>query len=470
MALRPTQASTFDQVLRGINQNTQRLIRAQEQTATGRRILRPSDDPVGAATSISLRQQISSLASYQASVDDGQPIVETAATEVEAASGLLTEARALLLQGLNGSLSQEDRESIADQVEEVAQALLEVSNARFGDRFLFSGTENGSNPFVVIGEGPDRFVEYTGNEEEQTIRIGRDVGLEINLAGSELFTGPGYSATHLAGNTGLSNGATVDQGTGFSRIQVRTDSVTGLANGLALAATGGTTILGDHQLTLNATDSTIQLGDGPILTIPNPLPTDFSVTNAEGGAVALDLSAWDGTDATLTLTGEGSLSTDGTVYVPVDRTETDLELVIEDVGVVHLDATGLSQAGEELITFRGATNVFDALLGAADDLRQGTVEGLGVARERLEIRFDEIVEHQDQILVGLGRLGARSRRLNDTQDRLDEFSVQLQSRLSNNEDVDLAEVALELNRTEQTLQVALASGARLLQQTLLNFL
>ena len=42
--------------------------------------------------------------------------------------------------------------------------------------------------------------------------------------------------------------------------------------------------------------------------------------------------------------------------------------------------------------------------------------------------------------------------------------------ISNVEDVDFAEVALDLQRAEQTLQLAQATGARLAQQTLLNFL
>lgn len=470
MNMRPTQSTSYQQVLRGISANTQRLVAAQEQTATGKRILRPSDDPVGTATAISLRRQSSNLDSFLASVEKARPVISTAATEIEQASSLMSEARSLLLQGLNGSLSQEDRNSVADQLKEVAESMMSVGNSRFGDRYLFAGTETATRPFEFDGGGPDRFVEYRGNEEEQTVRIGRDVGVGLNLPGDEIFSGAGYTSTAYAGLTGISTGTTVDQGTGFTRLQARTDSVGGFTNGVALAGSGTPTVLGDHTLAFNAANSTVSLDDGPNIPIATPLPTALKVHNDAGASVTLDLSGWDGTDSTQTITGEGSISTDGVNFRAVTRTETDLELVLKGIGVLHVDTTALKQSGEEVVTFRGATNSFDAIYGAIEDLRQGDAIGLEAMRGRLEMRYDEFVDHQDQTLVALGRLGARGRRLNDTQMRLDESSIQVIGLISRNEDVDLTEVALELNRTEQTLQIAMASGARLLQQTLLNFI
>ena len=57
MSIRPTQGRIFDLVQRGIERNTSRLIRAQEQASSGRRIVRASDDPVGSSVSLSLRRQ-----------------------------------------------------------------------------------------------------------------------------------------------------------------------------------------------------------------------------------------------------------------------------------------------------------------------------------------------------------------------------------------------------------------------------
>ena len=72
--------------------------------------------------------------------------------------------------------------------------------------------------------------------------------------------------------------------------------------------------------------------------------------------------------------------------------------------------------------------------------------------------------------MGLAKLGAVSQRISVANDRLEDLRVSVTGLISNVEDADLAEVALELQRAEQTLQLAQATGARLTQQTLLNFL
>ena len=54
--------------------------------------------------------------------------------------------------------------------------------------------------------------------------------------------------------------------------------------------------------------------------------------------------------------------------------------------------------------------------------------------------------------------------------RLNGLDLQFQGLVSDVQDVDLAEVVLALTEAEQTLQLAQATGLRLLQTSLLNFL
>ena len=62
--LRPTQASIFSQVRTGIRGNTARLIAAQLEVSSGRRIQRPSDDAAGTSIALTLRRQIGALESF----------------------------------------------------------------------------------------------------------------------------------------------------------------------------------------------------------------------------------------------------------------------------------------------------------------------------------------------------------------------------------------------------------------------
>ena len=470
--------STFGRVLLGIRQNQLTGVRAQEQLASGRRLLRPSDDPVGAARALRLNSQLADVGRFRGAITAGRASVDTASSALEQASTLVAEARALLLQGMSGTLAQEDRESIASEFELIRSQLLEIGNLQSGDRFLFSGTETKTRPWVEVSRGGTTVVEYRGNDEAQSLRVGEGIQVPITVPGFELFGRFEPTGTFFDGLTGVSSGLTADQGAGYADLVFRHDStLAGAIGSVGLALVNGgadDTLLGDNALTVDATAGTIQLGSGPVVTIPpvgEPGRADLVVTNELGGTLHLDLSSYTGADFSGTVTGTGSVSFDGGPFQAVSFTETDLELTDPDRGLVlHVDTTGVRRAGSELVTFGGTLNVFDLMQGISEDLRndQG-LETQGV-QARLAQRLEELDKSHEGLLVGLGVLGARGQRLAVSDERTRDVELGLQGLLSDVEDADLAEVALDLARSETLLQLAQASGARLIQTSLLNFL
>lgn len=478
MPLRISTSSTYSRVLFGLRDNQLANIRAQEQIATGRRLLRPSDDPTGTAQALSISTQLADIDRVGAAVRDGRALVDTATSSLEDGSRLIAEAQSFLIQGLNGTLSQADRESIATQFDLLRAQMVDIANVRSGGRYLFSGTENDAPPWSEVEAGGLTRIVYGGNEEDQVLRVGEGVDVGIGLPGTAIFAGGTPSGTRFSGLTGVTSGATADEGNGYEYVRFRHDSTdpSDLATvGIALVDGGaGDTLLGDNALTIDTAAGTIQLGDGEAVALPaatDPDAAAFTLRNGNGGRLHLDLSGFTGVDYAGTIRGEGSVSIDGSAYQSVDFTETDLELVNEGTGsVLHLDTTAVSRAGEELVTFGGTLNVFDLLQGIAEDLRN--TEGLSTpeVQSRLEDRLLELGDAEENLLVGLGVLGARSQRLVTSEARALDVQLALEDLLSDVQDADLSEVALDLTRSEFSLQAAQASGARLLQNSLLNFL
>lgn len=473
MALRPTQSTIFRLVHSGISLNLAKLARAQEQIATGKRITRPSDDPVGAARAMALRRQAGGVGAYLSAAASARPVLSAGASRLQEASAILSDARAEILAGLNGTLGESDREALAVELELMLEALLEAANAREGERFLFSGTSTSEQPFVLVGEGAERRVVYEGDEGRRSALVGRGVDVALNLPGSEVFARLERTGVQFQGSTGVAGGSSADSGTGYHELRFRHDATTGtLGAGIALANGGADdTILGDHALVVDAAARTVRLGGGDAVAIPDPPPAVLEVADADGSVVVLDFTGWTGADEATVLTGAGSVALNDGPYQAIDLTETDLELVDEARGVVlHVDTTGVTRAADELVTFAGAANAFDALLGAIADLRNAEGRPVGEVFDRLELRLGELDRNRENVLVGLSTLGARQARVESTEARLRDQQVHVQALLSNVEDADFAEVALELSRAEQTLQVAQATGARLMQQSLLSFL
>jgi flagellin-like hook-associated protein FlgL len=474
--MRVSTFSAYNRVLAGLRSNQLATLRAQEELASQRRILRPSDDPAGTSRSLALRRALARTERVQNAIAEGTSMLELASTTLEHGSELLTRTRELLLQGMNGTLTPLDREALATELEEVRKQLLDAANLQVDGTFVFGGTRLGDSPFVEVSSGGSTHVVYAGNHDEQMIQTGEDARVAITVVGEGVFGSVVPGAVRFDGLTGVASGSTADEGRGYGKLILRHDA-TDLGSlggaGIALVNGGaGDTLLGANALTIDATAGTIRLGNGQAISIPDAAARgDIVLENERGGVVHLDLSGWNGLDTSGALTGQGSISLDGTNFTTLDFTQPDLELSDTTLGrVVHVDTRGIQRAGVELVTFGETGNPFDLIQGIVEDLRNGQGLDSSELASRLSVRLEDLDRVHDDLLLGLGVVGARSARLASSSARQSDVELDLTARLSEIEDADLAEVASSLARSQMLLEVAQAASARVLQTSLLNFL
>ncbi len=477
MTIRPTQQSTFAQLQRGLSSNLARLVRAQEQVATGRRIVRPSDDPVGASLSLSYKRQIATSERYKTAVQGARVMLDSGSSMLQEAGDMLAEARSTLITAMNGTQSEDDRRLLGNSIRLIRDRMLEVANARTGNRYLFGGANSSDAPFEVTTRAGLTSVDYVGARQNSQVLVGLDSTLDVTLPGDEIFTARARSGTGFSGLTGVGSGVSANQGSGYVYLRVRHDSTSsaGLGAGLSLAAGGANdTILGTHSLVVDPVANTATLGSGPAVQLPavgSSAAQSVRIANERGADVFIDFSGWTGAAVSATLTGAGSISIDGATFTPMSLAETDLQLTADGgATVLHLDTTGIHRAGVELVTFAGAVNVFDTLQGIVDDLANGDGLSARDLRERLDIWLGELDRNHEVLQIATGQLGSLSARASSLENSFDDEQIAVRGLLSGVEDVDFAQVALDMTRSEQTLQLAQATSARLLQTSLLNFL
>ena len=472
MQVRPTQASNYALVRAGLAINLSKLIRAQEEVSSGKRILRPSDDPVGNSTAMALKRQLGVIARFQDAARTAKPTYDAGIAALEEAQSLFAEARSLVLEGMNGTLNAHDRETLATSIRLLRQRLFELGNTKFQGDHLFAGTASDAAPF----EERNGRVVYAGDTATRSIQIGFDTELALNLPGDAIFGSFDPTGTAFTGDTGAAVGSTADEGTGYGYLTVRhLETLGAVGAGIALVDSGShDTFLGDRMLVVDATLGTVRWGDGTAVAIPSPTSAeaaDFVLTDEHGAELHLDFTGYTGGTFRGVLTGTGSISLDGVAFTLLDFSDADL--AVRDTAaerVVHVDTTSIVRAGTELVSFGGTVNAFDVLQGVVEDLENVHDLDVDALTARLGSRLSELDRNQESLLSAATAFGAQSQRLQAADLRLADLDLSLKSLLSDTEDADLSSVILDMTQAEQTLQLAQATGARLLQQSLLDYL
>ncbi|HXP81309.1 MAG TPA: flagellar hook-associated protein FlgL [Verrucomicrobiae bacterium] len=197
-------------LLAAIALNRQAQSTALQQISTGRIVNRLSDNPAAASQDVlnhvqsnqddQFLQNNSFLQSQAASTDSTLSSVVTA----------VTQAISLGVEGANGTLSDANRQAVAEQVSGIRDQVLGLANQTFQGNYLFAGTATSTQPFVLDATQPDG-VKYNGNTNVNSIQISSGQSIQINLPGSQIFTNPAGDVlgalngliTALQTNTGL---------------------------------------------------------------------------------------------------------------------------------------------------------------------------------------------------------------------------------------------------------------------------
>ena len=125
---------------------------------------------------------------YQRSVSSLHSELQTADSSLNSAVTALQSAISSGVEGANGTLSQQDRQSLAQQVSGVTQQVLSVANLNYNGHYLFAGTADAQPPFVQNSDGT---ISYKGNDHVNSVEIETGQSVAVNQPGSALFGASG---------------------------------------------------------------------------------------------------------------------------------------------------------------------------------------------------------------------------------------------------------------------------------------
>lgn len=186
--MRITDRLLVDKVLGNIQRNSQRLSTLQELVATGRRISRPSDDPTGTVSSLVLHSTNDETVQAQANVDLAQGWLNSTDVALQDVNSILQRARELAVQGANETLGPEETAAIANEVDQLLDHAMQLSNTRNGDRYIFGGFNTRTPSFSFTDQTKTAWV-YNGDNGGIQRAVAPGVKLDVNITGDRVFPG-----------------------------------------------------------------------------------------------------------------------------------------------------------------------------------------------------------------------------------------------------------------------------------------
>lgn len=179
-------------LLRDLRRAQEALSTYQNRLASGKRVQRPSDDPVATVDSLRLRARLAEVERLRANAQDARDWLEMTDGALDRAGQIVQRARELAIRAASGTLPDSSLDAIAAEVQQLRDHLLEVANSTLGGVYLFGGYRTNQPPYAVDASSPTG-VAYNGDGGAIEREIAPGVTLAVNVPGDAAFD-PAFAA------------------------------------------------------------------------------------------------------------------------------------------------------------------------------------------------------------------------------------------------------------------------------------
>ncbi len=525
ICMRITNKMMTNSMMMNINKNKNYLSRLDEQYSSGKKIQRPSEDPIVAVRALKLRTNLSELNQYyERNIPDAKSWMDVTESALDNINEILTKINTDCVEGSNDPLEASDRNSIVQRLVQYKKQIYQEGNSNYAGRYVFTGYKTDSSlSFTEYKDNLDYSIteKISGNDIDRVSKVLNEYKLSD------------YSATPP-----LNTFSTAPEMVEVNRIRLayeKLDAVDPSKVSIEYSVKDPTT--GDVTNTvINTTGTTITVTDsaGTVTTTTNAnkitLKTSTDADTYKPGVDDIFLN----TDTGEILLGSNMynnfrVNEDFKVsYMKTEFYEGDLkpehyfDCKVKDNKKPELGEINYTKQDQQIqyeINFNQKLSIntqasdaiqhdigrnIDEVVKAVEDviatekkiaeveemLKSSTLTGnqkesLESLKEKLnttkvlkeKIMHDAFAkgntaskEQQETLNVAVSNHGSRYVRLQLTESRLSDQQVDYEDLLSTNEDVDLVDTYIKLNSAETVYNASLSSAAKIVKNTLLDFI
>ena len=387
-----------------------------KRIGTNTRLTSLRDDPIAAAHAVRYDSYLTRLNRFEENVKYAQEHFNNTHDYLLSTNDVLQRIRELAVAGANGIFSREDLRIMAVEVNELLKELVSVSNTTGPDlKQVFAGDKVFTEPFRIVegsveggGETMITRVEYRGAGATRRVEIGDNMFINLDIGGGEAF----WAEKMRVFSTVDATDYRVQQPGAFF---------------------------------IDGVEINVNIGD--------TLPAIVAKINDSGAPVraSIDIS-------TRGLTLEG---TNAHLIRAEDRVGG--ETVLRNLGIISGNMVNNAPNWDSSARVSGGS-VFDMVIRLRDGLLRGDqdfIGSMGIAGMDLALNN---IGHR------LADISSRKERAEFAWARINQQIPNVTKMLDREIGLDMATAATDLKYAQTAHQALLATAARILPQTLLNFL
>ena len=405
--MRIATANNYDSTIKVLADRQAQLAQQQERLATGKRVLRASDDPVAATLSEAARNRLARAEADQRALEASRTSLQQAESGLAESGELIQRVRDLLVTAGNAGFTDSEREDVARQLEGLREQLIAVANRTdSAGRTLFGGLGGAATPFVDL---------YTPSGN----------GVAFN----------GQRGQAAAGNTALPQALDgqaiwmqVPQGNGRFVVSLPNTNTGGVSTGVGEVVDPASYTGGDYRISFAEVAGQMQ----------------YTVIDVSNGNTPL-------------------ASHTGVPYEPGKSVQ------FGGMGFV-ISGNPAAGDAIDIEGSPARTDIFQVVQNAVDALRYGGVNESAHRNQELARAMTEVDAGHDRVLLARGRVGELLNRADSLDTLLEGRALDNKAEDSRLTDIDLVKGSSDFQTQQQGLEAAIKSYAQVQKLSLFSMI
>ena len=153
--------------------------------SSGKKVLTAKDDAVSYGTLTGYKDELSNIDQFRRNIVQAENRNTLIEGSFSSAQDILNQVKTTFIQANNGSMSDDDRAALGEQLKQNLQQILDIANARDETGgYVFGGYQIDKQPFLLQS---DNSVVYQGDDGIRELKISKSVEVSLNQPGNEAF-------------------------------------------------------------------------------------------------------------------------------------------------------------------------------------------------------------------------------------------------------------------------------------------